>query len=190
MKKLRNALLVLFVIALVGIAGLMAVSTRFPIRYMDIITANAGELEPSLVLAVIMAESSFNENALSRVGAQGLMQLMPATAADIARRMGNTAFVPDDVWDSETNITMGMFYLNWLLQRYNGDIRIALAAYNAGLGNVDSWLSNPQFSSDGVTLDVIPFPETYNYVQRIQQFQRIYRVLLMLQGYSGASHSP
>jgi len=180
MKKLRNISAVLFVFFLIGIAGFMAVRTRFPIRHLDTITAHAGELEPSLVLAVIMAESSFNEQALSRVGAQGLMQIMPATAADIARRMGNADFQPDDVWKPETNIKMGMFYLNWLLERYNGDISLALAAYNAGLGNVDSWLANPEFSQDGLTLDVIPFPETYNYLRRIQQFQRIYRVLLAL----------
>jgi len=180
MKKLRKIAAVLAVAFLITLAGIMTISIRFPIRHLETITAYAGGLEPSLVLAVIMAESSFNEYALSRAGAQGLMQLMPATAADIARRMGNTDFAPQDVWNPEVNVKMGMFYLNWLLERYNGSIELALAAYNAGLGNVDSWLANPEFSTDGVTLDVIPFPETYNYLQRIQQFQRIYRVLLAL----------
>lgn len=181
MKKLRRLLALLIIAALCALAGFMAVSARFPIRHLDVITAHAGELEPSLILAVIMAESSFNPDARSHVGAQGLMQLMPATAEDIARRMGNRDFNPEDVWDPETNIAMGTFYLNWLLQRYNGDISLALAAYNAGLGNVDSWLRNSDFSADGVTLHTIPFRETDNYLQRIQQFQRIYRVLLALQ---------
>ena len=180
MKKLRHIAVFLIVAMLCFIAGVMAVSTRFPIKHMDVITTHAGELEPSLVLAVIMAESSFNERAESRAGAQGLMQLMPATAADIARRMSMDAFEPYHVWDPEVNIAMGVFYLNWLKDRYNGNISLALAAYNAGLGNVDNWLANPELSQDGVNLDTIPFPETDNYLRRIRQFQRIYRVLLAL----------
>jgi len=180
MKILRIILAFLALTALCLVAGYMAVSTRFPIRHMDVILEHAGDLEPSLVLAVIMAESSFNERAESHVGAQGLMQLMPATAADIARRMGKTDFDPDDVWCPEVNIAMGIFYLNWLKNRYNGDVNLALAAYNAGLGRVDGWLRDPEISSDGVTLDNIPFPETYNYLQRIQQFQRVYRMLLAI----------
>ena len=147
---------------------------------MDTITANAGDLDPALVLAVIMAESRFDETAISRAGAQGLMQLMPNTAADIARRMGNTDFAPYHVWDSDTNIRMGMFYLNWLKTRYNGNIELALAAYNAGLGNVDSWLADPSLSADGVTLTHIPFPETENYIRRVNQFRRIYQILLAI----------
>ena len=181
MKKLRNLIIVLVILALCAIGGFMAVSTRFPVRYMDIINYHAGELEPSLILAVIMAESSFNPQATSRVGAQGLMQIMPATADDIARRMGMHDFDPQDIWYPEVNIAMGAFYLNWLYARYNGNISLALAAYNAGLGNVDSWLANPELSADGQNLDRIPFPETYNYLNRIEQFQRIYNILLMLQ---------
>ena len=180
MKKLRFAAAFLAIIILCLIAGFMAVSTMFPIKHMDIILEHAGDLEPSLVLAVIMAESSFNENAESRAGAQGLMQLMPPTAADMAVRMGMTDFEPEHVWIPEINIALGTFYLNWLKNRYNGNINVALAAYNAGLGRVDGWLRDPEVSTDGVNLDNIPFPETYNYLQRIQQFQRVYRVLLAL----------
>jgi len=183
MKKLRLPLTLLLIAVLCAIAAFMAVSSLFPIRHMDTITANAGELDPALILAVIMAESSFNENAQSRAGAQGLMQLMPATAADIANRMGNTDFTPEQVWDSDTNIAMGIFYLNWLKARYNGNIDLALAAYNAGLGNVDSWLADSRFSQDGITLNHIPFPETDNYVRRVHQFRRIYQILLAVRRY-------
>jgi len=180
MKKLRLPLALLLIAALCAIAAFLAVSSLFPIRHMDTITANAGSLDPALILAVIMAESSFDETAQSRAGAQGLMQLMPTTAADIARRMGNTDFAPYHVWDSETNITMGIYYLNWLKARYNGNIELALAAYNAGLGNVDSWLADRQFSPDGVNLTSIPFPETENYIRRVNQFRRIYQILLTI----------
>jgi len=180
MKKLRLVTAAFAIIALCLVAGFMAISTMFPIKHMDIIMEHAGDLEPSLVLAVIMAESSFNEHAESRAGAQGLMQLMPPTAADMATRMGMHDFEPEHVWKPEINIALGTFYLNWLKNRYDGNINLALAAYNAGLGRVDGWLVNPEISGDGVNLDNIPFPETYNYLQRIQQFQQVYRVLLAL----------
>ena len=178
MKKLRLAILLLILAALCFTAGFLALSIRFPIRHMDIITAHAGELQPSFILAVIMAESSFDQYAQSRAGAQGLMQLMPPTAKDMAERMGLTDFQPEHVWNPEVNIAIGVFYLNLLKDRYDGNLDLVLAAYNAGLGNVDRWLANPEFSRDGLTLDTIPFPETENYLRRIGQFQRIYRILL------------
>ena len=176
---MKKFLVFLLVALLIVVAMFMAVRTRFPIRYLDIIKANAGELETSFVLAVIMAESGFNSQAESHAGAQGLMQLMPPTAADMAARKGMTDFEAHYVWEPEVNIALGTFYLNWLKSRYDGNLDLVLAAYNAGLGRVDSWLANPEFSQDGQTLDVIPFPETYNYLDRIRQFQRIYRILLV-----------
>jgi len=162
------------------VAGVILVNMRFPVRYLDIIEAHAGDLEPSLVLAVIMAESSFRRGAESHRGAQGLMQLMPATAQEIAEQMGKVDFSPEDVWIPEINIAMGTFYLNRLKNLFDGNLELALAAYNAGQGRVNSWLSNPEFSADGQNLDVIPFPETYNYLRRIRLNQRIYEVILTL----------
>ena len=180
--KIKKVVPYVVVAILIAIAMFMAVRTRFPIRYLDVIQAHAGELDVSFVLAVIMAESSFNHLAESHAGAQGLMQLMPSTAADMAERMGMRDFQPDDVWLPEVNIAIGAFYLNWLYARYNGDLDLVLAAYNAGLGRVDAWLADPQFSTDGVTLDTIPFSETENYLERVRQFQRVYRVLLVVRG--------
>jgi len=180
MKKLRCAILLLTLALLCFAAGIFALSLRFPIRHMDIITAHAGDIPPSFILAVIMAESSFDQYAQSHAGAQGLMQLMPPTAADMAARMGLADFEPEHVWQPEVNIAMGVFYLNLLKTRYDGNLDLVLAAYNAGLGNVDRWLANPDFSRDGQTLDIIPFPETENYLRRIGQFQRIYRILLAI----------
>ena len=164
--------------ALCLVAGIMLVNMRFPVRYLDIINEHAGGLEPSLVLAVIMAESSFRREAESHRGAQGLMQLMPATAQEIAEQMGMVDFSPEDVWIPEVNIAMGTFYLNRLKTLFGGNVELALAAYNAGQGRVNSWLANPEFSADGRSLDVIPFPETYNYLHRIRFNQRVYEIIL------------
>ncbi|MBB1127133.1 lytic transglycosylase domain-containing protein [Thiospirillum jenense] len=110
-------------------------------------------LHPELVMAVIAIESNFNPRAESPAGAQGLMQLMPATAA----RFGVT-----DVWDAKSNLIGGMMYLSWLLRRYHGAIELALAAYNAGEGAVDQYAGIP------------PYTETRNYVARItRQFNQV-----------------
>ena len=177
-KKLPYILI--FTSLMIIAAMILAVNLRFPVRYLDIIRENAGELEPALVLAVIMAESSFRREAQSHMGAQGLMQLMPDTAQEIAGLMGLTDFRPEDVWRPEINIAMGSFYLNRLLNQFDGNLELALAAYNAGQGNVNNWLADPEISGDGRTLDSIPFPETYRYLQRVMFNRDVYRIILTL----------
>jgi soluble lytic murein transglycosylase len=174
----KFVLFILIMTVLVTAAGVTGVKTRFPVHYLEYVRAHAGELDPSWVMAVILAESGFNPRALSPAGARGLMQLMPETAHDVARRMGMRDFNPEDLWDPYINIAMGCFYLNERLRGFNGDIRLALAAYNGGQGNVRSWLANPEFSRDGKTLDVIPFTETYHYINRVVFNQRVYAYLL------------
>ncbi|HET6435609.1 MAG TPA: lytic transglycosylase domain-containing protein [Xanthomonadaceae bacterium] len=111
-------------------------------------------VDEAVVRAIIHAESSFNPNALSRVGAQGLMQLMPATA----RRFGVT-----DAFDASQNIRGGVQYLAWLLKRFNGDLTLAAAGYNAGEGAVDRYGGVP------------PYSETQRYVQRVGVLAERYR---------------
>ncbi|MCL2571495.1 MAG: lytic transglycosylase domain-containing protein [Defluviitaleaceae bacterium] len=179
MKRwLATVVILLILFAIVGVLGL---SMRFPVRYLEIIEEHAGDIDPSWILAVIMAESSFRPEAESHRGAQGLMQLMPATAEDIARRMGKTDFDPETIWIPEVNIAMGSFYLNWLLERF-GSLDLAIAAYNAGMGNVSRWLQDPEVSSDGQTLTNIPFNETANYVRRVRFNQQIYAIILRFTG--------
>ena len=183
MKKKWIALAVIFFLTIV--AAVMAVNMMFPVRHLDVVRDNAGQLDVPLILAVIRAESSFRENAYSHAGAQGLMQLMAPTAAEVAQHMG-LDFKPEDVWDAEINIAMGSFYLNRLYSLF-GCVELALAAYNAGQGRVKSWLADPKLSSDGVNLDDIgdiPFEETRNYVRRVIIFQNIYRIILWVTGRS------
>lgn len=127
-----------------------------PDAYRSEIAAAAQQygVEESVVRAIIHAESAFNPNALSRVGAQGLMQLMPATA----RRFG-----VDNAFDPAQNIRGGVQYLAFLLRRFNGDVRLAAAGYNAGEGAVDKYGGVP------------PYSETQRYVQRVALLADRYR---------------
>jgi len=142
-----------------------------PLQHDDIIRQQAQEkhLDPALIAAVIYEESKFREGERSSAGAIGLMQVTPQTAQAIARRSGGTSFVTSDLADPEINISYGSYYLRHLLDRYRGNQVAALAAYNAGTGNVDRW--------GGADLDVngIGFPETRAYVEDILAKRQEYR---------------
>ncbi|MDR2599514.1 MAG: lytic transglycosylase domain-containing protein, partial [Oscillospiraceae bacterium] len=157
-----------------------AINHYYPMSYSDIIFENAREfdLEPELIFAVIHAESRFRANARSPVGASGLMQIMEDTANWIAPMAGIDDFnYSEQIMDPEINIRLGSFYLRMMLNRFE-DLTVALSAYNAGSGNVGNWLNNPEYSSDGVTLDYIPFAETRNYIEKVERNMDIYRTLL------------
>ena len=159
-------------------AFFMGVSLRFPVRHMDVIYENAGLLCPSWILAIIKAESGFRPEAESHAGARGLMQIMPATAEWLAEMMGLDDFEPEDVWLPEVNIALGSYFINWLVRYYHGNIDLALAAYNAGMGNVNRWLNDPLFSYDGWELMEVPFSETRMYLHRVRTNQRVYAIIL------------
>ena len=152
---------------------------QHPLYYADTITAyaDAQELDPALVAAVILCESSYDPTAESRLGARGLMQLMPDTAEWVAHKLGEDGadYSFDNLYDPQTNIRFGTWYLGYLSRRFNGDATKIVCAYHAGQGNVDSWLKNPQYSSDGVTLDVIPTQDTATYASRVLRARDIYR---------------
>jgi soluble lytic murein transglycosylase len=143
-----------------------------PLKHEDIIRQQAADkdLDPALVAAVIYAESRFRD-ATSHAGARGLMQITPQTAQEIAHRSGGTAFVQEDLATPQVNISYGSWYLRWLLQRYGGNEALALAAYNAGTGNVDKWISR----DPGLRPADIPFPETRAYVGKVLDARGDYR---------------
>jgi soluble lytic murein transglycosylase len=148
-----------------------------PLRHEDIIRQQARDkgLDPALIAAVIYAESRFRDGQTSRAGAQGLMQLTPATARMIARKSGGTAFTVRDLGTPQVNIAYGAWYLRYLMGRYAGNETFALAAYNGGEGNVDRWIDAAQRRNAALTIEAIPFSETRTYVQRVQDAEREYR---------------
>jgi soluble lytic murein transglycosylase len=162
------------------VAGLLVASGTFhhaareislPLRYDDIIRQQAREknLDPALIAAVIFVESRFIAGRTSPAGAEGLMQITPETARDIARRSGGTRFTVADLDTPQINISYGSYLLRELLDRYDGDLAAALAAYNAGPGNADKW------GGSSLKAQEIPFPETRAYVEKVLRAQEDYR---------------
>ena len=133
-------------------------------------------LQPAYIAGVILAESDFDPQAVSSANAQGLMQLLPATAEWIAGKLDED-YVEGCLFDPDTNLRYGSWYLGFLMRRYNGDMRCASSAYHAGQGNVDKWLQNPEYSPDGLTLAVIPYENTDTYVQRVLRYYEKYSEL-------------
>jgi soluble lytic murein transglycosylase len=148
-----------------------------PLRHEDIIRQQAAkkDLDPSLIAGVIYAESHFRDGQTSAAGAEGLMQLTPQTARDIARKSGGTAFNVADLGTPQVNISYGAYYLRYLLDRYAGNETFALAAYNGGEGNVDRWIVAARSRNEALTIDAIPFSETRAYVRRVESAKRRYR---------------
>jgi soluble lytic murein transglycosylase len=150
--------------------------TTLPLSHEDTIRAQAldKQLDPSLIAAVIYAESKFSDST-SSAGALGLMQLLPSTAHFIADRSGGTAFTTEDLSTPAINIAYGSWYLRYLLDRYDGNEVLALAAYNGGMGNVDRWVADAGARGERLDVADIPFPETRAYVQRVLDARREYR---------------
>ena len=140
-----------------------------PLRHEDIIRQQARDkdLDPALIAAVIYTESRFRDGQTSGAGAEGLMQITPATARMIARKSGGVAFRVEDLGTPQVNIAYGAWYLRYLLARYAGNEPFALAAYNGGEGNVDRWISEASAEERALRVRDIPFPETREYVRRV-----------------------
>ena len=137
--------------------------------------ASAKHLDPALIAAVIYAETKFDPRP-SAAGAQGLMQILPKTAYFIARRSGGTRFQASDLATPSVNVAYGSYYLRYLLDHYAGNEMLAIAAYNAGLTNVDRWVAAARTSGQPLSDAAIPFPETREYVQRVLSAELDYRV--------------
>jgi len=141
------------------------------LRYEETIreASRQNGLEPAFVAGVIYAESRFRPDAESHREAYGLMQMLPETAAFVQRRSG----IGGDFKDPRTNIKLGTWYLGYLGERYKGDERLMLAAYNSGEGTVDTWISDGGFD----IAEDIPFEETREYVERSLEARQKYEEL-------------
>lgn len=179
-KRVVVGIVAAFVLLVLAILGLhfgqeQLLKQAYPVKYDDLVEKYAAEYEvsPSLIYGVIRCESSFDPKAVSSANAKGLMQLTDDTFEWTLYRLGETS---GDVFDPETNVRSGVKLLQYLLQKYENE-QTALAAYNAGGGNVDKWLKDTAYSADGKALHTIPFAETREYVKRVDKAKTMYQTL-------------
>jgi soluble lytic murein transglycosylase len=149
---------------------------RFPTPYEEQLRQYADKraLDLAWVYALVRAESAFIEDARSPAGALGLMQVMPMTGRETAKSIGLRAFTPDQLKRAQVNIPIGTAYLRQMLDRFNGNVVLATAAYNAGPGNVGRWIPRSNCIEPDVWIEQIPITETRKYVQRILYYSSIY----------------
>lgn len=180
-RKRRKAkiifVIILLTLAILNIPNIL--QHFFPYHHRDIIEKYAAQqnIDPLLLAAIIKRESNFNPRARSEKGARGLMQIMPETGTWIAGQMEIESFHPDELYEVDTNIRFGAWYMAHLLKQFEGELLPALAAYNGGQGNVRKWLSEKNWNENQLTASDIPFPETRNYVTRVLRTYKIYRYL-------------
>jgi soluble lytic murein transglycosylase len=176
----------LLLIALIGLSAVAVVLAMplfrkavdeftLPLAYQDVIRQQAADkrLDPALIAAVIYAETKFDPRP-SAAGAQGPMQIMPATAEYLARRSGATTFTTADIRNPAVNIAYGSYYLRYLLNEYHGRVVLALAAYNGGEANTNRWVADAHARGHALGISDIPFPETRAYVAKVLKAQRDY----------------
>jgi len=179
--KIKLAVIVLLlasvVVCIVSVAGVSIYKLFYPIKYTDFVEKYGEEynLDKELIYAVIKTESSFNSDAVSSLGALGLMQITPETYDWLKMKMGEN-YTELDYMDAETSIKYGAFFLSLLIDEF-GDEKTALAAYHAGRGRVNEWLSDSSISPDGKTLENIPYKDTEYYVEKVTRAKNIYRNL-------------
>jgi soluble lytic murein transglycosylase len=182
-NKVRGALIALIIMA-AAVALFVAVVffdlrpgvSRYPLEYAELIEEYSAEygLDPYFVSAVIHTESGFDPQAASGVGALGLMQIMPETGEWIAGKLGVEDYSKQMLYDPETNIRFGCWYLGFLSERFGSNLQLVMAGYNAGHNRVAEWVGDPNIS-DGESLVNIPFKETDDYIKKVERALEKYR---------------
>ena len=186
MQKIKQPLAILLIVAFfLGIGFLTDLvwdkmeKATHPQDFGDIVKKYAAEygIPEHVLFAVIKTESGFDPNATSRAGAIGLMQMTAIAHEDtVARLKDGTAF--RDLYDPDVNVRHGACYLQMMYELFGGDWELALAAYNAGPGNVSQWLKNPDYTDEYGKLTYVPFDETRSYISKVnsamEQYQKLY----------------
>ncbi len=155
-------------------------STMYPREYSEFVDKYAHEfdVEQNIIYAVIKTESGFEEDAVSSAAARGLMQITEETYAWIKSKIAPSEELTfDDMFVAETNIRFGTYLMAYCLERYDGDLKTAAAAYHSGVGLVDDLLQDSEYSQDGITLSVFPYEQMANYVIKIENNYNAYTEL-------------
>jgi len=181
-KKVKKIwLIVVLIIILLVAAALMEVVAKlvFPTKYSELVIrySQMNSIDPYLVFSVIKAESGFNPMAVSGKNARGLMQISEKTGKWGAESLKIDNYSMELLFDPEINIMIGCWYLNNLMEEFNNNTDLVIAAYNGGSGNVRKWLSNKEYSISGEGLEKIPFSETRRYLNKVKRYWSIYEKL-------------
>lgn len=173
---------ILIIIVIVVLISLITLGRKLVYKtdYSDIVYKYATEynLDPNFLFAVIKTESNFNKDAISNVGARGLMQIMPDTYEWINSKLKEKDRSYDDMFDPEHNIRFGGYLYSALFTEFS-NYESSIAAYHAGRGAVNKWLADSKYSDDNLSLDKIPISDTAHYVQKVmknyEQYKKIYK---------------
>lgn len=181
LNKLKKIVIIFLIIAIIIyiITKIIDVTMKrlYPLEYSETVYkyAEKYEVDPLLIFSIIKAESNFRHDGVSTSNAIGLMQLMETTAEELADKLGINYTDETILYNPDINIQLGTKYISELIKQYNGNYILAVAAYNAGPGNVAKWIENGQIKEDGSDVENIPFKETNNYVRKIVRNYRIYQ---------------
>ncbi len=149
----------------------------YPVRYEDLVVKYSEQysVDEALIYAIINCESGFDPNAVSAAGAIGLMQITPETFQWLQTKDDIEETLPEgDLYDPETNIKYGALLISLNVEEF-GNVRTAIASYNAGRGKVAEWLADERYSADSRTLMAIPYKETEDYVEKVIRNYQIYK---------------
>ena len=185
-KNAKKVLLVVLIILIILIIFLkifkvenIILKNFYPTEYSEYVSkySKENELDELLIYSLIKAESNFDSKVVSSSKAVGLMQLMEATAKDVAKNVNLEYNEGVTLYEPEENIKLGTKYLSILMKYYNNNFYLALAAYNAGIGTVATWIEKGIIKSDGSDIENIPYKETNLYIRKILSNYRIYKKL-------------
>lgn len=176
-KMAKIVVVVAIILVLIIVLRNIILKINYPQKYSKYVEKYAEEyqIEEELIYAMIKAESNFNADAISNKNAIGLMQILESTAYEVAKEI-EEEITKEDIINPEVNIHLGTKYISNLIKRY-GNIELAIASYNAGIGNVDSWIEQGIIQENGEDIEKIPFKETNNYVRKILRNYKIYKQL-------------
>lgn len=182
-KKLMKQMIILIILLAVILVLFKIVRVQdivlrkiYPITYQEYVEKYSiqNDVDKYMIYAIIKAESNFKPEVKSQSKAIGLMQLLEETAVEMSNSIENQTVTEEELYQPEINIKLGTSYYAYLLKHYKGNNILALTAYNAGMGNVDTWIKTGVIQSDGSDIENIPYKETNNYVRKILRDYQLY----------------
>ena len=177
-RAIKTLFLITFLVIIVIIIRRIIFNNTYKIEYKEYVTESASSygVEEALIYSIIKNESGFNEKATSVSNAQGLMQIMYSTAQEVSKK-NNIELDEEKILNPEINIKIGTIYISNLISKYKS-LELALAAYNAGSGNVDKWITQGIINDDASNIENIPYKETNLYVRKVIRDYKIYEKIV------------